>query len=50
MSYLFIIKRTFFEKNGSVVDVAIATALCNSVMCLQSMGIGGGHFMNIYIK
>ncbi|RNA12997.1 gamma-glutamyltranspeptidase 1-like [Brachionus plicatilis] len=42
--------RNLFETNGSAVDVAIATALCNSVMNAQSMGIGGGHFMNIYLK
>ena len=44
------IGRIFFERNGSVVDVAIATGLCNSIMNMHSMGIGGGHFMNIYIK
>ena len=38
------------EQDGSAVDAVIAAGLCNSVMNIQSMGLGGGHFMNIYLK
>lgn len=36
--------------NGSVVDAAIATGLCNGIAHCQSSGIGGGNFMVIYLK
>lgn len=36
--------------NGSAVDAAIATGLCNGIAHCQSSGIGGGHFMVIFLK
>ncbi|XP_075155070.1 glutathione hydrolase 1 proenzyme isoform X2 [Haematobia irritans] len=38
------------EEGGSAVDSAIATCLCNGIVTMHSMGIGGGMLMNIYIK
>lgn len=42
--------REILEKNGSAVDAAIATMFCNGLVNMQSMGIGGGFLMTIYIK
>lgn len=36
-------------KNGSAVDAAIASMFCNHILNQQSMGIGGGFFMMVYI-
>ncbi|XP_057663746.1 glutathione hydrolase 1 proenzyme-like [Diorhabda carinulata] len=38
------------QKNGSAVDAAIAAMICNSVVNMQSAGLGGGFFMTIYKK
>ena len=48
--YCATVGKRIFEKDGSAVDAAIAVALCNGIMNMQSMGIGGGSFMTIYIK
>ncbi|XP_017871475.1 PREDICTED: gamma-glutamyltranspeptidase 1 [Drosophila arizonae] len=34
---------------GSVVDAALAALLCNGLIGMQSMGLGGGMIMNIYM-
>ncbi|XP_034946498.1 glutathione hydrolase 1 proenzyme-like isoform X2 [Chelonus insularis] len=44
------IGKSILERNGSVVDAAIATAICNGLGNMQNMGIGGGFFMTIYNK
>ncbi|XP_058443562.1 scoloptoxin SSD14-like [Malaya genurostris] len=36
------------RKNGSAVDAAIATMVCEEVACPQSTGIGGGFLATIY--
>ncbi|XP_062597984.1 glutathione hydrolase 1 proenzyme-like [Saccostrea cucullata] len=38
------------RRQGSVVDAAIATILCQCVDNSHSCGIGGGHFMTVYNK
>ncbi|XP_006819367.1 glutathione hydrolase 1 proenzyme-like [Saccoglossus kowalevskii] len=42
--------RDILKEGGNAIDAAIATMLCNGVYNTQSHGIGGGHFMVIYIK
>ncbi len=44
------ILRDILLANGSAIDAAIATGLCNGLFNPQSMGLGGGHFMLIYLK
>ena len=45
-----IYKREILRINGSAVDAVIAAGLCNGIANAQSAGIGGGHFMLIYLK
>nr|CAI5856574.1 unnamed protein product [Callosobruchus analis] len=44
------IGRSILEKNGSAVDAAIAAMFCNGIVTMQSMGLGGGFLMTLYIK
>lgn len=36
-------------RNGNIVDAALATLFCNGIVTAQSLGIGGGFIMNLYI-
>ena len=38
------------KKNGTAVDAAIASMVCNGAVHSHSNGIGGGFFMTIYKK
>ncbi|XP_052797422.1 glutathione hydrolase 1 proenzyme-like isoform X2 [Mya arenaria] len=40
--------RDILDRQGTAVDAAIATLICNGVRTPQSMGIGGGSFMLVY--
>ncbi|CAG5045037.1 unnamed protein product [Parnassius apollo] len=44
------IGREILASNGSAVDAAIASMFCNGFYNQQSMGLGGGFFMTVYIK
>ncbi|XP_062536400.1 scoloptoxin SSD14-like isoform X2 [Armigeres subalbatus] len=44
------IGRDILQRNGSIVDAALAAMFCAGLSNMQSMGIGGGFIMNIYIK
>ena len=41
--------RDIMLMGGNAVDSAIATMYCNTVVNSQSMGIGGGFIMTIYL-
>ena len=38
------------ERNGSVVDAAVASCFCLSVINMHSSGLGGGGIMLVYIR
>ncbi|XP_072378971.1 glutathione hydrolase 1 proenzyme-like isoform X2 [Diabrotica undecimpunctata] len=42
------IGRDILKKNGSAVDASIGALICNSVVNMQSAGVGGGFFMTIF--
>ncbi|CAH1638310.1 unnamed protein product [Spodoptera littoralis] len=44
------IGREILIKNGSAVDAAVAAMFCNGLLNHQSMGLGGGFFMTVYLK
>lgn len=44
------IGKSMFDRGGNVVDAALAALFCNGLLTLQSMGIGGGMIMNVFIK
>ncbi|KOB66355.1 putative gamma glutamyl transpeptidase [Operophtera brumata] len=44
------IGKNILMNNGSAVDSAIATMFCNGLLNQQSMGLGGGFFMTVYVK
>ncbi|XP_026670551.1 glutathione hydrolase 1 proenzyme-like isoform X2 [Ceratina calcarata] len=45
-----VIGKSILEKNGSAVDATISAMICNGLVNMQSMGIGGGFVMTIYDK
>lgn len=44
------IGKSIFDRGGNVMDAALAALFCNGLLTLQSMGIGGGMIMNVFIK
>lgn len=44
------IGKRIFQRNGNVVDAAIAIQLCEGVSVPQSTGVGGGFIMTLYIR
>lgn len=48
-SFFFYPFSDILNDDGHIVDAAIATLFCNGIATIQSMGIGGGFVMNLYI-
>ncbi|XP_039292524.1 scoloptoxin SSD14 [Nilaparvata lugens] len=42
------IGKNILQMGGNAIEAAIATMLCDGVVCFESMGIGGGFLMTIY--
>ncbi|XP_058800340.1 scoloptoxin SSD14-like isoform X2 [Phymastichus coffea] len=45
-----LIGKSILDRNGSAVDATIAALICNGMVNMQSMGLGGGFVMVIYNK
>ncbi|XP_046836284.1 scoloptoxin SSD14-like isoform X1 [Vespa crabro] len=45
-----VIGKNILERNGSAVDATIASMICNGLVNMQSLGLGGGFLMTIYDK
>ncbi|XP_012061163.1 PREDICTED: gamma-glutamyltranspeptidase 1-like [Atta cephalotes] len=43
-----VIGKSILERNGSAVDAALAALICNGLVNMQSLGLGGGFLMTIY--
>lgn len=43
-----VIGKSILERNGSAVDAALAALICNGLVNMQSLGLGGGFIMTIY--
>ncbi|KAH8304505.1 hypothetical protein KR059_011390 [Drosophila kikkawai] len=44
-----LLAKNTLERGGSAVDAALAALICNGLVGMQSMGLGGGMLMNIYV-
>ncbi|XP_043272788.1 scoloptoxin SSD14-like isoform X2 [Venturia canescens] len=42
------IGKSMLDRNGSAVDAALAAMICNGLINMQAMGIGGGFLMTLY--
>jgi len=45
---IFFSNRDVMAKGGNAIDAAIATILCDGVLCPHQMGVGGGFIMSFY--
>ncbi|XP_011171809.1 scoloptoxin SSD14 isoform X2 [Solenopsis invicta] len=43
-----VIGKSILERNGSAVDATLAALICNGLVNMQSLGLGGGFLMTIY--
>lgn len=47
---MYVLYRNILDRNGSAVDATIAALFCNGIVTMQSMGLGGGFLMTIYMR